>query len=132
MDRGSILFDTAFKFEDGEVGTKLIVTLNEPQGDEPYILCKTTSNPKNKPKTPGCHAKLGLFFIPASTESFPRDTWLQLYHLYEIPRETLLQKRFRHDIEVKDKLSSAMIGQVINCIKICPDVERYHLSLICE
>jgi len=130
VDRGSILFHTQFKFPDGEVGEKLIVTLNEPEADEPYIVCKTTSNPEHKPKTPGCHAEKGLFFIPGGAESFEKDTWLQLHELYEIERERFLQYGFWHVLEVKDKLSRGMIGQIINCIGRCPDVSGYHLSLI--
>lgn len=132
MDRGTVLFHTRFTFRDGEVGEKLIVTLNEPEIDEPYIVCKTTSNPQYKPKTPGCHAERGLFFIPAGTEFFEKDTWLQLYDLYEFEREPFLQYHFRHDLEVKDKLSDEMIRQIINCIRICPDVSDHHLSLICR
>jgi hypothetical protein len=132
VDRGSILFHTEFPFRDGEVGKKFIITLNEPEGDEPYIVCKTTSNPQYKPKTPGCHAERGLFFIPGSTEFFQKDTWLQLYDLYEIECESFLQDHFRHLLEVKGKLSPAIVGQIINCIRRCPDVTDYQLSLICR
>jgi len=121
-----------WKFPDGAVGEKLIVTLNEPKANEPYIVCTATSKPKNKPKTPGCHAELGLFFIPASTEFFKKDTWLQLYALTEIEAKSFLQDHFQRYCEVKGKLSLEMIGQVVQCIRRCPDVTKHQLSLICR
>lgn len=132
VDRGSILFHIGFPFRDGEIGEKLIVTVSEPEGDEPYIVCKTTSNAKNKPQTPGCHAETGLFFIQASTEFFETDTWLQLYDLYEITRESFLQNHFDGLLELKAKLSAGTMRQIVKCIARCPDVTDYQLSLICR
>ena len=54
LKSGCILFDTKFTFKDNEIGEKLIVLLNYPGKEEPFLFCRTTS--KEKPpyqiKTP--------------------------------------------------------------------------------
>lgn len=40
---GCILLDKKFKFRDNEIDEKLIVLLNNPGKNEPYLFCCTTS-----------------------------------------------------------------------------------------
>ena len=62
---GCILFDTAFKFKDKEIGEKLIVILNNPLKGQPFLVCRTTSKEKSyRKKNPkGCQQKGKYFFI---------------------------------------------------------------------
>jgi len=54
LKSGCKLFDKKFTFKDNEIGEKLIVLLNNPGKEEPFLFCRTTS--KEKPpyqiKTP--------------------------------------------------------------------------------
>jgi len=59
MRKGTVLFHPRFEFSNGEIGEKYLIILNTPDIKKPgpFLICKTTSQIKNKPKTPGCHAE---------------------------------------------------------------------------
>jgi hypothetical protein len=62
---GTILYDDKFKFSDGLIGEKLLLTLcNGNMGY--YIIVKTTSNGKHKVPFYGCHLedRFQNFFYP--------------------------------------------------------------------
>jgi hypothetical protein len=47
--RGSIFVAENFIFSDGTKGKKLLVLLNNPASNDPYLLVKTTSQKHSKP-----------------------------------------------------------------------------------
>jgi hypothetical protein len=74
--QGTLYHHKKMEFGDGGLGVKLLILLNSPSKDEPYLCVKTTSQQKNKPSTPGCIQKESLFFIPAGSTFFQKDTWV--------------------------------------------------------
>lgn len=111
--RGTIFHHSQLVYHNGVVGKKYLILLNTPSKKEPYLFVKTTSQQKDKPKTPGCLKKKSLFFIPAGKTFFPLDTWVQLYELYPIsPKDVDTNK----DISVEGSLDAKMIDEIVNCL----------------
>ena len=125
---GCILFDTNFAFEDNKIGEKLIVLLNNPRKNEPFLFCRTTSieKPPYKIKTPsGCQKKSQYFFINAC-EFFPKDTWLLLYDVCEYNKAHILKKAFDKEIKIINSTNNIILRQIKNCIKNSIDISEKH------
>ncbi len=82
MKRGTILYHSNFRFLNGEIGEKFLVILNNQKGRDPFPTAKTTSQDKNKSRTPGCIQEESLFLIEGGKNWFKLDTWVQLFELY--------------------------------------------------
>ena len=132
MQRGTILYHREFQFFNGDQAPKLLVILNTPDlgRNEPYLVCRTTSNPENKTRTSGCQYRQSLFFIEANKDWFDHDTWLQLYDIYEFSAKKFLQLKFRGLLEVRGILKDQRIREIVNCIKKLKDISGYHKDLI--
>jgi hypothetical protein len=131
LEKGTILFHTEFKFSNGETGEKLLIILNDPvPAKEPYLICRTTSQPGNKPKTPGCIAKKSLFFIASNQDFFIKDTWIQLYEIYSFEASEFLKDKFDGKLEIKGNLKELTIRQLLNCIRIIEDISAEHKKMI--
>lgn len=111
--RGTIYHHRQLVFHNGFTGKKYLILLNTPGKKEPYLFVKTTSQKKDKPTTTGCIRKRSLFFIPAGRTFFPKDTWVQLYDIYEFsPKDIDTNK----DFTVEGTLGAKMIDDIINCL----------------
>lgn len=110
---GTIYHHSQLVFHNGFIGKKYLILLNSPSKDEPYLFVKTTSQQKNKPLTPGCIKARSLFFIPAGGTFFNKDTWVQLYEIYEISQNEIDNNS---EISVKDSLDGKVIDQIVNCL----------------
>jgi hypothetical protein len=131
---GCILFDTKFAFKDNEIGEKLIVLLNNPRKNEPYLFCRTTSKERSpyQIKTPkGCQNESQYFFINACN-FFPEDTWLLLYEIFEYDYSCLLNKHFKKQIKIINCISEIVLRQIKNCIKCSKDISDKHLRMILD
>jgi len=131
MTRGTILFHDRFRFTDGEIGEKLLIILNNPKDDQPYLICKTTSHCKNFITTEGCHSKKSIYHIKANKDGFPCDTWVQLDEIFEFSKEELLKAHFADKTcTVKNCLSEATIRAILNCIWKSEDISQFHANLL--
>ena len=131
LGKGSILFHRKFSFKNGEIGEKLLITLNNPDPvKEPYLVCRVTSQEKNKIKTFGCQEEKSLFFLPAKGDFFMKDTWIQLSDIYSIERAGLIKDHLSGHLEIKGNLKDLTIRQLMNCIKKCPDITERDKTLI--
>lgn len=129
---GCILFDIKFKFKDNEIGEKLIVLLNNPRENEPYLFCRTTSRekPPYKIKTPkGCQKNSQYFFINECS-FFPEDTWLLLHDIFEYDYTCMLNKYFKGEMKIKNCINDTTLRQIKNCIKNSRDISVKHLEMI--
>ncbi len=125
--RGTIFHNRRFVFEDGVIGDKYLILLNTPGKDEPYLLVKTTSQAKNKPKTPGCIKNKSLFFVPGGKTFFPKDTWIQLYIRYEV-----VAAESDSNYRISGSLDSKTIDEIIKCLIAAEgdDISQHELSLL--
>jgi hypothetical protein len=111
--RGTIYHHRQLVFHNGFTGKKYLILLNTPGKKESYLFVKTTSQKKDKPTTSGCIKERSLFFIPTGSTFFPRDTWVQLYDIYEFsPKDIDANK----DITVEGSLDAKMIDDIVNCL----------------
>jgi hypothetical protein len=133
MARGAVYFHPQFKFHDNEIGEKRFVILNEPRGDEPYLVAKTTTNLRDKAYVKGCHPAQRAFFVPAgSEEALPLDTLIQLFEFYEFSKAELLEASLRDKLlEHRGNLTVLTIAQLVNCIKkLKYDIPQQYFELI--
>ena len=101
--RGAIYHHRQLVFHNGVTGKKYLILLNTPGKNEPYLFVKTTSQKKDKPSTAGCIKKRSLFFIPAGKTFFYKDTWVQLYDIYEFAPKVIDTNK---DITVEGNLDA--------------------------
>lgn len=111
--RGAIYHHRQLVFHNSFTGKKYLILLNTPGKKEPYLFVKTTSQKKDKPSTTGCIKKRSLFFIPAGETFFPKDTWVQLYDIYEFTPKVIDTNK---DITVEGSLDAKMIDDIVNCL----------------
>jgi hypothetical protein len=131
LEKGTILFHERFRFKNGELGEKILIVLNNPvPKTEPYLICRVTSQEKNKPKTFGCHENLSLFFLPPGQDFFEKDTWIQLHEIFPFEASTLLQDHFCGELNVLGKLKDLTVRQLINCIRKIKDISIKHKKMI--
>jgi hypothetical protein len=117
--RGTIFSHNEFKFHDGATGKKLLILLNSPQTDEPYLLVTTTS--KTKPYIPTvtirtCLHRHKRFFIPANEHFFHVDTWVNLYPIYPFSGPEILKDRFANKATIVGKLETQLVNEIVNCL----------------
>lgn len=130
MNKGTILYHKAFQFQNGQIGKKLLITLNTPKKNEPYLCCKTTSKQQFNIEKEGCHSNKNIYVLDANTDWFKEKTWIQFYELYEFDPHKFLQAHFRGDLEIKGQLKVNTTNAITNCIKRSEDVSKYHLMLL--
>lgn len=111
--RGAIYHHTRLVFHNGFIGKKYIILLNSPAKKESYLFVKTTSQQKDKPAKAGCIKERSLFFIPAGKTFFKKDTWVQLYELYEFTPDEIDNNK---EIIVEGSLNAKMIDDIVNCL----------------
>jgi hypothetical protein len=132
MKKGDILFHPQFKFTNGEIGKKYLVILNNPdlQKSEPFLLSKTTSNPKGKPEKQGCYSERNLYVLDPGYDFFPEKTWIQFFEIFEAQSNELIKDHFKYGVEIRGTLREQTTNALINCIKKSDDVSEYHLSFL--
>jgi hypothetical protein len=133
MARGAVYYHPQFKFHDNDIGEKRFVILNEPRGDEPYLVAKTTTNLRERPCLKGCNPSQKVFFVPQGAESaLPLNTLIQLFEFYEFSAAELLDASLKDKIlEHRGDLTAMTIAQLVNCIrKLKHDIPQEYFLLI--
>ena len=133
MAKGAVFHHTQFQFHDGAIGDKYFVVLNEPVGEEPHVVAKTTSQLKDRTYNKGCNPKPGIFYVPGGVEkAFPVDTLIQLTDLYEFSSQEILKGHLTDKtISFRENLSALAVSQLVNCVKaLKDDISEYHFKLI--
>jgi len=127
--KGNIYFHPAFQFHDFGSAPKLLILLNEPVLEEPYIIAKTTSNLRERMYSKGCNDKLGVFYIEANADgNFSKPTLITVNDVYEISNN-----EFTKDIQLQlvACLADLTMSQIINCIrKYRDDISVKHFDLV--
>jgi hypothetical protein len=132
LGKGSILFHKNFQFKNGAVGRKLLVVLNNPninKGEE-YLTSRTTTSEKGKKLEYGCNHELSYFFLPAKHDFFEKNTWIQLHEIFPFDAKTLLDDKYKGELEVLGELDQIVIRQLMNCIKKIKDIEIKYKKMI--
>lgn len=130
---GQILYYKDYEFEDGFKADRLFVALNVANTNYPCLFLKTTSRSKGyEGVSKGCNVQKKVFFIPVDWgECFPRDTYIQLPEIIEIPTQELLQGHLLEQIHRIDSLSADCFAQLRKCLQqFKEDISTQHWKLI--
>lgn len=129
MKPGAIYFFKDFLFEDGGKADKLVVILNNPKGNEPYLLCPTTSKQHRRKAIIGCHSQDNYFFIDQRQDNLHMDTWIVFHKIYS---HTAAQIKHRFDEGDKEilVLEETLWRAIKNCILKSKDIEQDYLEMI--
>ena len=132
--RGSVFVADNFKYSDGTTGKKLLVLLNNPSSDDPYLFVKTTSQKHSKPGTLGCIDTFHkVYFVQANYAFFTKDTWIQLDDYFLFTQENL-EKELNHIGQLPGKTIELLVSCFlkINEQDLSPKVHSYIVPKIAQ
>ena len=133
MKAGDVIFFINFKFENGNTADKILIILNTPQNDDPYLVCLTTSQPKNwRKKQIGCHADNNYYFVDANQDNFNKDTWIVFEKIYPLDVAKLLNSCLKDGSYGLFELDASLWKALKNCIAKSNDIEQDYLERILE
>ena len=131
MKAGDVFCFINFTFKDGEKAEKkLLIILNTPENDEPYLGCLTTSQQKSKIKQLGCHYKQNYYFVDSKQDGFDKDTWIVFDYIYLLPQEKILNAKLKDGSHDLFELDSSLWSALKNCISKSKDIEQDYLEMI--
>lgn len=125
MTPGTILHDSQFLCHDKTENNKLLVVLNDGSAGV-YILVKTTSEPKKKDSSPGCHPKdyFRNFHIPKGQAGFRKNTWVMLNEFYEADCNELFKRKLAGHLAPKGTLPEDVFKSLLICAKDSVDISQ--------
>ena len=130
MKPGTVLFFKDFKFKDGSSKDKLLIVLNQPRGEEPYLLCTTTSRKRRRKKELGCHAKENYFYIDQDQDGFIKNTWVVFHIVYAFSAPALVSSNFKGKLYQSFDLEPSLWTALKHCILQSMDIDQDYLELI--
>lgn len=131
MKAGDVFCFINFVFKDGQSSEKkLLIILNTPQNDEPYLCCLTTSQQKSKSKQLGCHSEKNYYFVDSNQDGFEKDTWIVFDFIYVLQQEKILNTKLIDGSHDLFELDSSLWKALKNCISKSKDIEQDYLEMI--
>jgi hypothetical protein len=131
MKAGDVFYFINFKFTDGSTANKILIILNTPQNDEPYLVCLTTSVYKKwRSKELGCHSDKNYYFIDAKQDNFDADTWIIFEKVYELDVAKLLNSCLKDGTYKLFELETTLLKALKDCIAKSKDIEQDYLEKI--
>lgn len=134
MKAGDVFCFINFQFSDGSTAPKkLLIILNTPQNDEPYIVCLTTSVHKVwRTKVLGCHSEKNYYFVDSKQDNFDTDTWIVFEKIYELDTAKLLNSCLKDGSYTLFELESTLWDALKKCIVKSKDIEQDYLEMILD
>ena len=131
MKAGDVFYFINFKFSDESTRNKLLIILNTPKDDEPYLTCLTTSQPKKwRTKELGCHSEKNYYFVDSKQDNFNSDTWIVFEKIYPLEVSTLLNSCLKDGSYTLFELDPSLWKALRNCIAKSKDIEQIYLDMI--
>jgi len=130
---GQVLLYKNYQFEDGSVKDKLFVVMYVADITSPCLLLKTTSQSRRYMGCQeGCDQQKKALFIPSNRgECFPRDTYIQLPEIFEIPAAEIFAGTLSGSMDLKNALSVDCFKRLKSCLKkFREDISLQHWKLI--
>lgn len=131
MKPGTILSFADFTFKDGgKSPKKLVVILNNPKANEPYLLCPTTSQPHKRKAVVGCHAEYSYYYIDQRQDNLLKNTWIVFHEIYSYSQAQILKQKFEIGAREILSLEQTLWVAIKNCILKSKDIEQDYLDMI--
>ncbi len=132
MISGEILFYKNFPYEDGGDPTnKLLIVLNSPDNDAPFLVLRTTSQRKFRLDKQGCHSDKGYYVFKKKDDFFNADnTWVLFNTITELNTVQFINWSLKMGVETKGNLKENNLIALKNCLKRWPDLSKFHKSLL--
>ncbi len=133
MKLGTLLFDERFKFNDGNLGKKIIVILND-GSNYPYIAVKTTSKQKNRGMHFGCQNddRFQNFFLPKGSCYLNENSWIQLEDFRELDSAKVACKTISGELRKLAELPANITKKLLICAIDCDDIPIKHQKILKE
>lgn len=131
MKAGEVYCFHDFKFKDGSTSDHptLIIVLNSPQNNDPFLLIQTTSRQHFRKSAPGCHSEENYYYFPQGIDGFHTNTWV-LFQVYEISYRVFVQDALQRKQFSIFTLSDQNWRALKNCILKSQDIELEILEKI--
>lgn len=130
MTPGEVFFFKDFKFKDGKTKDKLIIILNYPQDNEPYLVCCTTHVQHFRLKELGCHSEDNYYFVDNQQDNFDIDTWIVFGTIYELSVDKILNACINQGTHSLFTLEKTLWNSMKACILKSKDIAGVHLEMI--
>lgn len=130
MRPGTVLFFRDFRFKDGSCKDKLVIILNSPKGDDPFLLCPTTSQQHTRKNILGCHASDNYFYIDNKQDKFEKNTWVVFHSIYSFSASAILSSTFQGKVKQKFEMEPSLWRALKNCILQSVDIDQDYLEFI--
>lgn len=130
MKKGTIFLHKNYAFPDGGVADKYFIIMNNPQKNESFLTCKTTSRQNSRPDKNGCHSLHNVYVLMEREDFFPKKTWVQFHTLYPVSPSRLNYLVNAGDVTKEAELRTQTINAIINCVKYSEDISYYHLKML--
>ncbi|MDZ7753238.1 MAG: hypothetical protein U5S82_16680 [Gammaproteobacteria bacterium] len=129
----TFLFDTNFKFHDGERGQKIFVVLNN-GGSGQYVAAKSTSRGDRYGIRYGCQIldRFPNFNFVKGSCFLNKNTWIQLDAFYEFNVADLRQKVMSGQINRIGVLDTAQALELLICTSHSEDLSQLQESLVLQ
>jgi hypothetical protein len=119
---GDVLFIENFRFSDGTTGNKLVIVMHAGNLGIPFLLVKTTSQSRRYAgMRPGCSEKHKAFFIPAGSDGFPKDTYIQLHEVFAVDALEMVEGHLSKRIRQQSRLPMERFNALRNCLRRMKD-----------
>ena len=130
MKKGTVFLHKNYQFPDGGIADKFFIIINNPDRNDPFLTCKTTSKQDSRPDQVGCHHERNTYVIREKEDFFPKRTWVPFYTLYRFSHDILLNLTKRGDVFKVTELKPQTISAIANCVCKSEDITFYDLELI--
>lgn len=130
MKAGDIFHHNEYQFPDGSSGLKLLILLNTPSQEEPYLFCETTSQQQFRSRNFGCNPYKEYFFIPEDRDWFNRETWIKLDTITPWIAATIIKDGIDGKLVRKNELSENIFNAIKNCIKKTDTIINKYKNMI--
>ena len=72
MKKGTVFLHKNYQFPDGGIADKFFIIINNPDRNDPFLTCKTTSKQDSRPDQVGCHHERNTYVIREKEDFFPK------------------------------------------------------------
>ncbi len=120
VSAGDIIFIENYQFSDGGVSNKLLIILSSRQNAN-ILAVLVTSQANHRSKNYGCFGYAEYFYIPANTDFFEKNSWVETNRPQEMQQGNYI---------VKGRIQSNLLKEIIDCQKRSRDITRNQANLL--